>query len=514
LAQRITEAAALTVGAVAHAEQPTLWQTLQQRISTPLGRVVRNSAVYTIGLMLPQAVSVLLLPIFTRYLSPNDYGIVGYSLTTAMFFTTVGAMAIQPFIVRYYFDADSKGQVREFFGTVFAFVALYNVTLLAVASVGLPPLFQKFHVQVPFTPFIQLALISGTMQVLGIIPMSYLRATERAVAYVGLAFLASLLNGGLSLYFIVGRHMGVLGRFYGQLAADATMLVIYLAIISRIARPAWSGEYIRQAARFCLPLVPAQFLAMFSSMSDRLILERWVPLSQLGLYSIAAGIASMAPLLTTGVYSAIQPQVFRMASTDQLDARMPNIKRYIVWLVMALMCVVIGLSRDLLTLLAGPAFRESYKVASLLIAAILLQSFITNVPSQYLTAVGKTRFEVPSRLGGGLVGLTAMLVLVPRFGIYGAGVASIVTALATLLVYRVFLRSQSPIDWLFGRDVLLMGGAALFGWAMLQIHTGNVVMNAGLKLGLVSLAGGVYLVRASSSVRDALQMLRLSWLAT
>lgn len=489
------------------------WQVLKQSAASPLGRVVRNSAVYTIGMMLPQAVSIFLLPVFTRYLTLSDYGIVGYSLTVAMFFTSLGSLAIQPFIVRQYFEAEAAGDVRRFLGTIYLFLLAFNLVLLGAASLILPALFHRFSVQVAFEPYVQLALVSATMQVLAIVPMSYLRARERAVAYVGLAFLSSLLNGGLSLYLIVGRHLGVMGRFYGQLAAEAVMLGIYLVIMSRIGRIAWHPPYVRAALRFCLPLVPAQFLAMFSSMSDRLILERWVPLSQLGLYSVAAGIASMAPLLTSGVYSAIQPQIFRMASTESLDGRMLTIKRYVVWLVMALMCVVIALSRDLVTLLAGPAFHESYKVATLLIVAILFQSFISNVPSQYLTAVGKTRYETPSRLGGGLIGLGAMFVLVPWLGVYGAGLGSVITALATLFMYHLFLRTQTRLEWNFSRDVALIGASAVFGWGLMQFHTPNIIVSVLVKLCLIALIAAVYLAQASASLRQVLPSVGLSWLA-
>jgi O-antigen/teichoic acid export membrane protein len=487
--------------------------SFRSRLTSPLGRVVRNSAVYTVGSMLPQAISVFLLPVFTRYLSPQDYGILAYSLMAATFFSSLGSLSIQMFIIRHYYDARNANDARRFFGTMYGFLLAYNAVLLAVSSLVLPSVFAAAHVQVPFRPYVQIAYLSAMLQVLALVPMSYLRATERAAAYVGLAFLSALLNGGLSLYLIVGRHMGVMGRFYGQLGGDLLMLLVYLAIMSRIASVSWRTEYVRRALIFCLPLVPAQFLAMFSSMSDRLVLERLVPLSDLGVYSVAAGIAATAPILTSGVYSAIQPQIFRMAADGELDRHVLTIKKYLLWLFMALICVFIALSRDLVGLLAGPAFHDSYKVATLLVIGILIQSFITNVPSQYLAAIGRTKYEMPCRLGGMIVGLGSMLILVPRLGVHGAGIASVVTALVTLAIYQQFLRSQSSLDWRFSRDVALMGAAAAVGYVLLQIHFAGPIGDAAIKLSLFGAVAAIYLVSLSASIRATLPNLGLSWLA-
>ena len=233
---------------------------LWSRLTTPFGRVVRNTGIYTIGALLPQAITVILLPIFTRYLSTEDYGILSYSLVAATFFSSLGSLSIQPFIIRHYYDALAANDTQRFFGSIFLFLLAYNAVLLTVSSLVLPSVFAAAQIQVPFRPYVQIAFLSAMLQVLALVPMCYFRATERATAYVGLAFLAALLNGCFSLYLVVGLGFGVIGRLYGQLAGDMLMLIVYLAIMSRIARVAWRTEYVRRALIFCLPLLPAQLL--------------------------------------------------------------------------------------------------------------------------------------------------------------------------------------------------------------------------------------------------------------
>lgn len=475
------------------------------------GRVAGRSMVYVIGSMLPQAVSVVLLPIFTRYLSRSDYGILSYSATVATFFSTIGAFAIQPFIVRQYWLAHARGEVREFLTTMFLFLVLHNVVLFGVASAVVPIAFAHFGVKVDFYPYVQLQFVSVVAQTLALVPMSYFRAQERAVMYVSMAFIASVLSSGLSLYLIVQHGMGVMGELYGQVAADLIMLLVFVGVMIRLGTLAWRPLYVREAYRYCLPLVPAQILAIFAGVGDRMILERWVPLSDLGLYSIAAGIAAITPILSSGVYSAIQPQIFRMATANELDAKILQIKQYLRWLLMFVMCGAIALSRDAVALMAGPAFRDSYKVAGLLIVATLVQSFITNVPSQYLTATGRTRFEMPCRLVGTLTGLATMVMLAQRFGIYGAAAGSIVLALATLASYAVVLHHVAPTQWCFAQDVAYLAAAALLGAAVGQLPIPNPLLSLVTKGALVTGIAGAYLMFASAGLRSAVAALSAQW---
>lgn len=476
--------------------------TLKSRLGSSSGRLIGNWSIYTLGGFLSQGLSFFLLPVFTRYLSPHDYGVLSYTAMLRTFFTILGSLSIQTYVIRHYYDCKTAKETRQLFGTILIFVFVYNLCLLGAAYLTLPIAFRVFNVQVPFAPYVQLVLLGTVIEIIGLIPMSYFRATEQAGKYVVLALTMTLLSGGLSVYLIVGRGMGLLGRYYGQLGADVALLIVYLMIMARISDLSWNSAHVRKAIAFCSPLVPAQFLASFTNMSDRLILERYVPLAHLGIYSVGFALASIVALLAgQGLYTAIQPQVCRLASESRLDARIMPIKRYVLLLLAGIVCSVIALSREIVAILAPPTFRESYKIASLLVVSIAMQAFLTLVPSLYLMANKKTQYEPPIRLAGAVVGLVAMLVLVPWWGIYGAAISTIIAALATLYAYQLVLRRQSCVRWAFSRDVALMGGACLLGYGILQTEMPLVALTVAIKLSLITVLAGVYILRMTGRIR-------------
>lgn len=464
-----------------------LWPFSRASASAARRRVLWNWCLYSLGNLFPQALSILLLPVFTRYLSPHDYGILSYTTVLVAFFMLAGSLAIQPYLVRYFYECPTKEASREFFGTIFLFLAVYNLALLGAALALGPLVFRWFGIQVPFAPYVQLALLCAAIETLALIPLNYFRARERAGAYIALSLAMTVLNGGLSLYLVAGRGMGVLGKYVGQLAGDVVLLGVFLLIMARIAVPCWRMAHVQAAMAFCLPLVPAQFLATVANMADRLILERKVSLAELGMYSIGFAVASSVVALLGGVYSAIQPYVCRLASESRLDEEMPSVAGHVLLLAMTMIFAVTALSRDGVRLIAAPPFHESYKLACVLVVAIVIQAYLTLVPSLYLLATQQTKYETPVRLVGTTVGFICLLVLTPRFGTWGAGAAAVITALATLGAYRWVLCRHSRIQLPFGRHLLLMGASSLAGYAVLQVKGSGTPLGILAKVVLIGL---------------------------
>ncbi len=449
-----------------------------------------NSAIYTVGNMLPQAINVLLLPVFTRYLSRTEFGIFAYTTAICAFLSVAGNLSIHSYVLRHYFDCRTEDERRRLFGSIASFLIVYNVALLAVELLVLPPLFRLAEAQVPFEPYMRLALLANAIEVLGILPLAYFRVKERAGTFIMLTLLQTALSAGLSCYLVVGVGMGVLGRYYGVLAADLAMLVVFTAVLSRIGTWSWDLQHLRRAAAFSAPLTLAGALAIVMTMSDRLVLERFVPLDQLGLYSVGVSIAYGVNSLSNGIYKAIEPQVYRLAATSGLDEHVVRMKRTVVWLLVALGAVMIAFSREIVTLLAAPAFHESYTILAIVVPAVVLRG-VTIPLSTYAVAVHRTGAVSLVNLGGAVVSLVANLALVPRLGIQGAALASIAAWLAIFFMYRAVTERERAIRWRIRGDLVLMACAFGFAVGVLQVETSHLLVSVALKGLLLALPAGL-----------------------
>ena len=359
-------------------------------------------------------------------------------------------------------------------------MGLYSVALLGIEFLGLPILFESFGIQVPFDPYMRLALISVVIENLASIPLTYFRVRQEASRFISLSLAQVILNLGLSLYLIVGLGTGVIGRYYGQLAANIVMLVVYLGIMLRVAEFSLDPALIVKALNFCLPLALAGFLAVVSTMFDRLVLERYVPLAALGIYTVGFSIAYGVNALSNGIYKAIEPEIYRLTGDVSFDTKVVELKRYLVFVLALLGCVAIALSREAVTILANSTFRESYKIVALVsIRAVILGIAIP--ASTYVVAIKRTQYIPPVELGGAVVGVAMNVLLIPQWGIYGAGVSGIISALVYLVAYTLVTQKVAAVRWKYGADLLLMTGAFIVSGLILQIQTPNLVFDIVVK---------------------------------
>lgn len=417
-------------------------------------RSIRNSTIYTAGNFIPPALSVFALPIFTRYLTPEEFGIFGYITGLLVFLSTISTLAVNEYVLRHYFFCEDDDERRLLFGNAFTFLAVVNLGLLALELALLPILFRASGIEVPFYPFMPLALTANAIEALAAIPLAYFRVNERPVPFVALFGVQTVLSLGLGLYLVAIRDAGLVGRYQGQLAANVIMLAVYVLIIVRIGRVSWDVRMFRAAMAFSLPLVLSNIFFAGTSVADRFILERYVPLSQLGLFSVGFSIAMAISALSNGIGKAVEPIVFRAASENRVDEVARRLKGSMLVIMLMVGFLVVLMSREIVQILTGPAFHESYKIVILVAAAVVVDGLAV-VSSQYMRAIAATKNTLKVTALGAAVGIGLDFALIPHIGIYGAGAATLMSSVTMLFAYNWLNVRRGTMRWNTFRDLSL-----------------------------------------------------------
>lgn len=444
--------------------------------------LVRNTGIYMFGNILPQLINLLLLPVFTRHLSSSEYGILSYTTALTVFLFVVGSLSIHSYVLRHYFECKTEEEKQSLFGTVFSFLVIYNMALLGAEFVIFPIAFSFLEIQVPFYPYVSIALFNNFIEILSTIPLVYYRVRQEANRFVFLALSQMVLGTVFSLYLVINADLGVLGRYYGLLGANTIMMVIYLFIIFRISRLTWDLNQLKLALVFSIPLFPAAFFNNLSGMSDRLILERYVSLSQMGIYSVGFSIASGLSFLSNSIYRAIEPEIYRMASNSNFNEKTVHVKQFLVMVLLGIGFTMICFSKEILMLLA-PNFIDSYTIIALITVALVIQG-IALPAGFYLVALYQTRFMPFISFTSAGVNIGVNLLLVPKIGIYGSAIGAIIASMVTLGICILITERISGIRWHYGRDLIMIIATSLLGFFIMFIETPFLVGTIAVKAGL------------------------------
>lgn len=271
--------------------------TAPRSIHQEIGTAVRHTLVYGVGSVLTKAISFLMLPFYTHYLTPNDYGILeilDLSISLLGMFLNMG---ITTAVLRYYAGAQSTNEKKTVLSTALLCVGLTGITVCLIGVSVIRPVSELLLGR--NVPASYLLLSFATFNILYVtnVPRTYLRALEASGKIILIENMALVFQLGLNMYFIAVRGMGVRGMLWSAFAVAAAQMVALLPWMIQKVGIRFSTSQFKQMARFGLPLL-ASNLAMFTlNFSDRFFLQHLGSLAMVGIYAVGYKFAFMLSYL-------------------------------------------------------------------------------------------------------------------------------------------------------------------------------------------------------------------------
>jgi O-antigen/teichoic acid export membrane protein len=441
-----------------------------------LRRLATTGAAYTASSVLSKLIAVFLLPIYTHYLTPSDYGAAEVMLASVIAASIVVRLGVIEALLRFYYLAGERQQAVVATG----FASLFWVATIA-AAIALPfaaPISDALlgHEDATLARLAILGLWALTMYEYA---LTLLRLDERARAYFGITIVNVLITIPFTVFLIVvvgERANGILLGTYG------TGMVVTLWMLWRQRRRISfipDRALLRRMFRFGLPTMPAELSLYSLNFIDRIILARMVGLAEVGLYALAVKFAQAMQVLARGFQLAWPPLAYSIQDDDEARRVYAAI---FTWFAAALAFGVIGLwleSRWIVRLLAAPEYFPSYQAVGLVATGIALYALYLAMVV-ILGRTGRTEFSFPATIAAVITNVLLNLLLVPSHGIVGAGLALVASYVIVLGLMYLFTQRLFRVPYEWRRlALILLSAAAIVG-------AGEVLLPTSGALGLLS----------------------------
>jgi O-antigen/teichoic acid export membrane protein len=223
-----------------------------------------------------KAVNFLLITLFTRYLSPGDYGTISLDEIIATTLAAFCGLGLDTAVRRLYFHYSGEPAVqRRYVSSVVRFGAVLTMAITALAFVVGPHLLGPIapYFAVPFFPHIALAI--GTAPATQIVDyrLGLYQSEQRPPAFSLMASASFQMTAGSALLLVVLLRRGTAGMLAGKLMGAAGSLLVAVVV----SRKWWAGGYewkfVRESLPIALPILPHLLLALGLVVADRFILE-------------------------------------------------------------------------------------------------------------------------------------------------------------------------------------------------------------------------------------------------
>lgn len=410
-----------------------------------VGRVLGRGSIYTVATVIQLGAGILVIPILTRIVDPEQYGTITAALVVQAILGTAAAVGSPAAVSRTYFRRHGPVGARALIGAT-ALAAL----ALAVLAELTGPLWSQIFDGIDYGAELRLAVVSSVPIAVTLAAHTFLQAADRAGTFVavaatatagaqGLGLLIALLGGGP-----VGYLAGVTAGLY------AAMAIAWLAAgidFAPLRRAAGGRDLLRGALLVALPTIPSTLALYLLSAGDRVIVERLEGLSAAGAYYIAYAVGSLGIFLVTAVNSAWGPILFG----SEEDRRWPLLAESAVEVarVVALANAALALGAPIALELFAPAEYDlsGLGAVSALIAASGLPYLWYATSYNVIVWRGRTGIlglATPVTAAANL-GLCALLI--PPLGVEGAALATLLAYLLLALLTWSRSRSLADIPW-------------------------------------------------------------------
>ena len=295
-----------------------------------LKELFRNLVVYGIGDTATQIISFCLLPLYVRYLSTSDYGVLALLLTVEVVTKVVFRWGIDGAFMRLYFDCADQAARQLLASTQLLFLVAANGVLLALGLVGAqwlgPYLFHTHE----YDWTLRLVLINTFVVGFYYVPFHVMRIEGRTPTFIALGLGRSAATILMRLLLIIGLQWGVRGVVLSDIIVTAVFSLVLVRWFAPLVRPVFSRRLLRESLRFGLPRLPHGVAQQIMSASDRYVLGRFVSLHEVGVYSTGSSLGQGVKLFLSSFEQAWAPFYFGVMSEPDAKSTLARVTTYAV----------------------------------------------------------------------------------------------------------------------------------------------------------------------------------------
>ena len=420
-----------------------------------LAELLRNTSVYTLSALLSRGIGLLLLPIFTRLLTPEDYGVVDLLTVFGSLVHVTITLDISQGLARYLPAATSEPDRKDYATTCLIFTSIAYAAFTLISMIIAPALSKLLLGSPKWTAVVHLAIPTIALGGIFYLLQVQLSYELRARRYAATTVAHATMSGLLSAFLLVFSDLGVKAVFLGQLIAVVTVLPFLYFTLRGSLQGSFNSQKLRQMLAFSLPLVFSSIAFVLFLYIDRLIISRLLSLHDVGLFGVGQRVASVITVVMAGLQTALMPLIYRQHREADTPTQIADAFR-ICCLVLLLLASVLGIfAAEIVAVFAAQDFAGGASVVFPLALAAIFSNLYIFAPG--LAIAEKTWTMALIHSGGVILNTCLSFLLTRSLGILGASMATLLASAILFGVKLMFSEQYYPIPFAWRRLAIALG---------------------------------------------------------
>ncbi|MGN0633161.1 MAG: polysaccharide biosynthesis C-terminal domain-containing protein [Oscillospiraceae bacterium] len=392
-------------------------------------KLFSNTLIFALGSFSSKILIILLVNVYTTYLSPEEMGINDVIQQIANWLLPIVTMTISESVIRFGLDkTHDKKQVFSIANAacLMGFAGLAVILPIVTVSGVADKYLQGYSL---------LIFVYITAASLKLVYSNFLRALEKVKLYAINSILTTLFTLIGTVLFIVVFKMGNTGYLLSIIISDmlSTVFMLFAAKLWRYFDFRLDRRLFKKMFAYALPLIPAQLMWLVTNSSDSFMTTYYIGSERNGILSASYKIANLVSTVYFMFGQAWNMSAILEDDSDDRNEFYANVFHLNQCLLYILAAGCLMICRPLTAVWMGDMFQESARYAPILIYSTIFSCFTTFMGSIYL-ASNKTKRSLFTSMIAGVINIGANVFLIPRIGLYGPPISTVVSYLAVFIV--------------------------------------------------------------------------------
>lgn len=340
--------------------------------------IFKHGKWYLISSFITKGTSIFLLPIYTRYLSPADYGVLSSLNVIAQLLPIFISLYLDSAFGRFFHEKKNNHEsLKELFSTIYWFVVVWGIILISGILFS-SQFWIKGFLQVEAFPYAYLAFIPTLFSQIGLLGIIFLRQSLRAKDTTILQVITTCLGIGITIPLLILFKWGIVAKLVGDACVALFIFSFYTIYFYKndLLGFVFNKTLLVTCLAYSLPLIPNIAGGWISSLSDRLIIAKYMNTQAVGLYSLGVQLAQVLYLAQDAITQVTGP-ISMSGLVNDKQATKYKIAKFSLFLLGFMLCAHLGLSffsKEILFIFTTKSFYASYKVIAVFSFAYVLSS--------------------------------------------------------------------------------------------------------------------------------------------
>jgi O-antigen/teichoic acid export membrane protein len=408
-------------------------QPVADNQTSPFRDLVRHTLVYGSGYVTMAVVSFVLVPIYTRHMSPSEYGVLGLMLVLYGLMTAVYDLGFTNSVGRFFFDTDGSdddASLATMRATSLVFLACFGGVLTAVLCIFAPEWSELLTQTRSHADLVRIVAVTLYLECLGIVPLTLIRMQERSQLFIAITVTRFVVTATLSILLVAVLDLGVRGALLANAGSAAGVVLVLLPSLLASVRVRPSTPVLREMLRFGLPFFPVLLSGWFIDASDRYLLGLYRTKAEVGYYVLGYKVAQVIQIAIAAFTMGWAPLRYRIYQRPDAQDVYRRLATYYVIGATALTVPVALFAREIVSLVAPP----SYGAGAAIVPWIAFSYGLYGLYVLLVTGMGVSKRTAPMAWIVGIAAVVNIGINVVAIPVWGIKAAALTTVMANALM--------------------------------------------------------------------------------